>query len=346
MNSALKFQKFLAIFTLVALVSVGLRANTPTSSPTASPSPTPIYTATPGSGSYAYTLVNNVLQPETTPFVVPGQGGYTLYITYTAAVQFQSGGIVGFQIPSDFVTPGVVPTYQAYQVPEGEEYEVQSMTPFNQGVSLTVNGLNPGDSLILEYCVINPGFSMVSASAQTNESVLVSANPLSQAQVEGGGLVPAPSPILVYTATDTPTVTPTFTISPTFTVSDTSTPTPNWTATPTSSYTVSPTDTPVGPVPSAAQGFYTYPNPFDLRSYPFVTVRFPPITNGENATITIFSLMGNPVCSVPASDIQAAQGLAQWNGRDDYGRTVPGGLYFVRFKTPSRTIVHKMTVLH
>jgi len=92
------------------------------------------------------------------------------------------------------------------------------------------------------------------------------------------------------------------------------------------------------------KNMHSYPNPFDMRYYSFVTIAFPPTS--ETVSITIFSLAGNPVCEIPASEIYASLGFAHWNGVDDYGRVVPGGLYFIRLKTPSVTVIHKMTVFH
>lgn len=337
----LSFRPWL-VLALALPLAAPLRADTPsaTETPTPSASPTVTPTPTPGSGSYAYTLYNNLLQPEDPAYVVPGDGGYSLDVTYTAAASFQANGVLAFQFPPDFQVTGT-PTYE---VPQGEQYEVSSITPFNQGVSITVNGLNPGDPLTLEFeAGGNPGFSELSSTSQSSESVQVWANPLPQAELAGSGQVPTPPPIQVWTATATPTVTPTFTVSPNWTATDTPTATisPTFTISPT--VTATPTNTPIGPEPSAAQGFYSYPNPFDLRYYPFVTVRFQP-TSG-NVQIAIFDLLGNPVRLRRGLNVDAAGGWAQWDGTDDYGREVAGGLYFVRLKGPSGTKVHKMTVV-
>jgi hypothetical protein len=342
MNSAPRFLRIVVFSALAACLASGLVADTP--SPT--PSPTPTETGTPGSGSYTYTIMNGLLTPQSTPFVAPGSTGNVLQIAYTAAAQFSNGTLV-FQFPPDLCatpqpdTGGEEPNqYSFFADPQDQGY-VPTPVAFNgQAVTITVNSLAAGQSLIFDYGLDSTGFSVVSAPAQTSESFMVWANP-APAVVAGVGLVPAPSPILIYTATVTPTMTSTFTASPSFTVTLTNTISPTFTVSPTN--TPSPTDTPVGPVQSPV-GFYTYPNPFDLRIYSDVTVRFQP--TDEPVSISVFSLLGNPVREIPQSAIQASMGVAQWDGTDDYGRTVAGGLYFVRLKTPTHITVHKMTVFH
>lgn len=339
MTSAPRLLKILVFSALAACLASGLHADA-----SATPSPTPTETGTPGSGSYSYTIMNGLLTPQTTPYVAPGSTGNVLQIAYTAASQFSNGMLV-IQFPPDLcATPqpngGNEPTqYSFFADPQDQSY-VQSYGFSGQAVTVTVNNLGAGQSMIFDYGLDSTGFSVAAGTTQTSESFAVWANP-APALGPGVGLVPAPSPILIYTATVTPTVTNTFTGSPSPTITLTNTISPTFTVSPTN--TPSPTDTPVGPVQSAV-GFYTYPNPFDLRIYSAVTVRFQP--TDEPVSISVFSLLGNPVRDLPQSDIQASMGVAQWNGTDDYGRAVPGGLYFVRMKTPTHITVHKMTVFH
>jgi hypothetical protein len=334
------------VFSALALCVGGvLRADTAT----ASPSPTETLTPTPGPGSFSYTVYNSLQTPLPTPFVVPANTGNSLQIDYTVTTTLEPGSELVFDFPSDLTAQGgdqpsastfyADALYQpylsyAFSGSSGSGYAVTVTT----GSTLTIPA---GTTIIFTYGQ-DPtgGFAVYGPTTQTSESFMVWANPAPQTEVPGVGLVPAPSPILVYSPTVSPTDTPTSTITPTLTISNTDTVSP--TSTP-ASPTDTPTPTPVGPVRPSI-GFYTYPNPFDLRSYPFVTVRFQP--TAENVSITIFSLAGNPVCEIPASDIHESLGVAQWNGQDDYGRVVPGGLYFVRMKTPANTVVHKMTVFH
>ena len=301
---------------------------------------TPTPTGTPGSGSYAYSLRNGfgqrILPP---PYLVVGSTGNELFVSYTAAVQFEYGMVV-FQIPPDLGAPAA----DNCSVVPAEQLNVDSITYSGQCVSVTVDSLYPGQVLVLQYDPVNNnGFALgflfptqnPTPPVSSSESVAVWENPQAgTVNFEGVGLVPPPSPIAILTSTVTWTFSPspTITLTPTLTVSATLTPSP----------TISPTftKTPVGAAPET--GFYTYPNPFDKHQQSFVTIRFP--NNTDSASITIFNLLGNPVREIPASDIQAASGVAIWTGEDDYGRQVPGGLYFVRLKTPSGVTVHKMTV--
>jgi hypothetical protein len=363
MKQPLILTTFAALFLLAAGTAVSVRADTPTPSPSGTPTetgtctptvtgtatPTATQTATPtitpGEGYFGVNVLNGLGQPIATPFLVPGTSGNELQISYTTSVQF-TGGSLTIVFPADLPTPCAA-NFSVIPVP-GQEALLQT-TPTFDGVTVTV-GLNsnfgPNSALstvIFNYGVNSTGLLFPAAyptpTTLTSESFEIWVNPLSTT-TGPGGLVPPPPPIPVYSATTTPTVTQSFTSSPT------ETPSPNWTATVSSTPTVSPTitSTPtvtaVGPAPQT--GFYTYPNPFDKHQQSYVTIRFPP--TGDAVTITIFNLLGNPVRKVPASDVQAGNGVAVWTGEDDYGRQVPGGLYFVRLKSGSTVTVHKMTV--
>src|SRR5665213_447228 len=352
MASVTRFLTMVFLTVFLAAETGVLCADTPTDSPsptdTLTASPTGTFTATPtvtpGSGSYSITLYNGLPTPLPTPgFLVPGNSGNSLTISYTTTGPFSAGGQLVFLFPADIcATPapngGSQPNSSTFYAVDAKYNTGDLQYAFNgQAVTVTTNiPFSANTSLVFNYGEPSiGGFAVAAATTQTTEAFQIWANPQPQTTVPGLGLVAAPSPIFIYTATASPTITPTFTISLTLTQTLTPTPIESPSITPTFTLTT------VGPV-RPGLGFYTYPNPFDLRVYSNVTVRFDPTF--ENISISIFSLAGNPVREIPASAIQSSMGVAQWDGRDDYGRLVPGGLYFVRLKTPEKITVHKMTV--
>ena len=167
-----------------------------------------------------------------------------------------------------------------------------------------------------------------------------------------GGLVRAPGFLPIVSMGPTKTQTKTFTATPTFTVTPTITPDP------TQSFTATPTP----PIAADHGHFYCYPNPYDRRLRRQLTFRFPSVAS---ATMEVFNLLGRPVAHLSTGDIYpasfpgsgtpgvgpgigsaAAGGLAVWDGRDDYGEVVAGGLYFVVLKSPGSTQVLKFTILN
>ncbi|HTB34493.1 MAG TPA: hypothetical protein VK842_06490, partial [bacterium] len=149
---------------------------------------------------------------------------------------------------------------------------------------------------------------------------------------------------------------PSKTSTPTYTITHTFTATPTVTATPTDTGTVTPTPL-IGP---ERHIFYCYPNPYDRRLRSDVTFRF---DEPNPSGMEIFNLLGNPVAHIPLSNFflnsfvtpipgfgggPGAPGgqAAQWNGKDDYGEEVAGGLYFAVLKGPNGTQVLKFTILN
>ncbi len=313
---------------------------TPTSTQTASPSATqtPSFSASPtitvsptatpsaqaGAGEGSYTT-----NPDT---LITGTQNNTLVLSYVTGADGVSstGGVVNFTFPYGFG----VPSQNSFYLSPTNTAQPRLSYSYS-GLDVTVRILDPlapYTSLMFWYG-FNPGGFTLSAVTPT-ASFLVSSNAFSTDPSSAYALAVQPTIAIIA---PTPTITPTFsaspTISPTFTISPTSTNTP--TVTPTF------TETPLGP--SISSGCYSYPNPFDLRDYDKVTFRFPPDTNVH---LQVYNLVGEPVATLPGSAIQDQQGWAVWNGRDDYGRQVSGGLYFYRVKGDNHTWVGKFTVLH
>jgi hypothetical protein len=280
--------------------------------------------AAPGAGEGGYTLTS---APSS---LVNNTGGNTLTLNFTTGLTTfaATGGYINICVPEGFSAPNsnnfFLDPYKASQ------YQVNS---WYSGLTLSVNLVNVpnGTSLVFYYGYTPGGFYVNTPTAQAGFSVQSVADGLSTDAVSVGGQ-PVFS-LTLPTPTITPTLTVTSTISPTFSVS------PTFTATPT--ITLTWTNTPVGPeIPTGA---YTYPNPFDLRIFDKVTLRFPPDTG---VAINIFNLAGEPVARIQQGNMNLNEGWAIWDGRDDYGRKVAGGIYFYRIRGDARKWTGKFIVVY
>jgi hypothetical protein len=80
-----------------------------------------------------------------------------------------------------------------------------------------------------------------------------------------------------------------------------------------------------------------FPNPFN----PTTTIRFE-IPRDANVDLGIFDLRGRRVATLHRGPIEAGFHDARWEGRDDSGRSVASGLYFVRLNGPGFSDARKM----
>lgn len=287
-----------------------------TASPTITVSPTP----TPGPGSWTLSMASPL---------VSGIPGNSAIWSYTADQPWTAGQLY-FSFPQGLDAP----VGGLFYVKPSQAGKVTGYAVSGQAVSVSVQGVNQGEVLQFYYGYNSSGFMVASGSNSPLTDFYVRAHPQSQAEL-GGLVAPVLAPVIVVvTATATPTVTPTATITPTFSV------TPTVTATFTITQTF--TETAVGAAPVQG-GLYCYPNPFDLRRYDKVTLRFNPTASAE---VQIFNLVGEPVRRLDAADVYQDKGWAIWHGEDDHLRKVQGGLYFARIKTPEGVLVRKFTVLH
>jgi hypothetical protein len=61
--------------------------------------------------------------------------------------------------------------------------------------------------------------------------------------------------------------------------------------------------------------------------------------------LQVYDNMGRRVSTLMTEPVTPGSRISSWNGRDDKGRRVPPGLYFVRLKTPSVERFARITVL-
>ncbi len=83
----------------------------------------------------------------------------------------------------------------------------------------------------------------------------------------------------------------------------------------------------------------TYPNPFNHTTKIHYT-----ITNGERASLAVYDINGRLVATL-GKDIAAGNRLAMWNGRNNAGQSVAGGMYFIRLVGQSHVSTMKAIYL-
>jgi hypothetical protein len=86
-----------------------------------------------------------------------------------------------------------------------------------------------------------------------------------------------------------------------------------------------------------------FPNPFSpSKEYTQLTLQLPEENEIE---LVIFNVLGHPVKILVDGKTRAGAHHIQWNGRDEYDRRVPTGLYFARLKVKNNIYTQKIIVL-
>ena len=83
-----------------------------------------------------------------------------------------------------------------------------------------------------------------------------------------------------------------------------------------------------------------YPNPFN----PFTTIVYQ-IEKSEFVNISIFDLAGNKIKSILNQYVSSGLGFATWDGKNEIGQNVSGGIYLYSIDTPSFSQTRKMILL-
>ena len=83
-----------------------------------------------------------------------------------------------------------------------------------------------------------------------------------------------------------------------------------------------------------------YPNPFN----PTTTITYATNSN-ENVTLAIYNALGQKVCTLVDQKQTAGAYSVRWNGADDAGLPVSGGIYFYRLQVGGTVSVKKMTFI-
>jgi len=83
-----------------------------------------------------------------------------------------------------------------------------------------------------------------------------------------------------------------------------------------------------------------YPNPFN----PTTTIAFD-LGEYSHVKLSVYNVLGQHVKTLKSEPLPAGTYTVQWDGKNDNGRAVAGGIYFYRLQTGQFTAVKKMTLL-
>ena len=93
-------------------------------------------------------------------------------------------------------------------------------------------------------------------------------------------------------------------------------------------------------VPEAGAALVAYPNPFN----PQVTVSFS-LARAETIELDVFDVAGRRVARLAWGEFSAGGHSVVWRGRDEAGRELPSGAYFVRLAGEARVRVVKLALV-
>ena len=97
----------------------------------------------------------------------------------------------------------------------------------------------------------------------------------------------------------------------------------------------------VGPSPDVDFLAAAVPNPVRGRT----SIRFG-LARAGDARLELYDLAGRRVRTLASGTMPAGPSAAQWDGRDQGGRTVAAGVYFVRLATAARVFHSRVVVLN
>ncbi len=84
-----------------------------------------------------------------------------------------------------------------------------------------------------------------------------------------------------------------------------------------------------------------YPNPFN----PTTTIAFSVRSEGANIELGVYNVAGELVRTLTSGEVPGGQHTIAWNGRDDGGRQVSSGVYFVRLECDGQAETRKIALL-
>ncbi|MCD6374554.1 MAG: T9SS type A sorting domain-containing protein, partial [Caldisericaceae bacterium] len=93
-------------------------------------------------------------------------------------------------------------------------------------------------------------------------------------------------------------------------------------------------------LPEEAILFANYPNPFN----PSTTIRFA-LPEDSYVRLTIYSITGQKVRTLINGQVSKGYHQIVWDGRNESGQPVSGGLYVYEFKTDNKRILKKMLLI-
>lgn len=98
-----------------------------------------------------------------------------------------------------------------------------------------------------------------------------------------------------------------------------------------------------GALPASYDLEVAYPNPFNAAV--LLPFRVPQGLTTADLTLRVYNLLGQPVRTLAQGKQPPGRHLARWDGRDERGMAVSGGVYFVRLETSGVAISRKLLYL-
>jgi hypothetical protein len=143
------------------------------------------------------------------------------------------------------------------------------------------------------------------------------------------------TPTRTYTPTVTDTVTPTFTISPTWTAS------PPWTHTVTPTWTITQTftNTPTPYFDKALDRNYV-----DVRKGETLKIKID-APMGTHVKVKVYNLTGEIIRHMEYDTTAAGWSEYEWNLKNDAGRMVGRGMYFVHIDAEGRSVIRRVYII-
>lgn len=85
----------------------------------------------------------------------------------------------------------------------------------------------------------------------------------------------------------------------------------------------------------------TDPSPNPFQSY----TQFGFYSNGEEVSLTVYSILGQPIRQLINHSVPSGYHLKMWDGTDDYGRLVGTGIYLFHFRQAQNTYTRRVACL-
>ena len=86
--------------------------------------------------------------------------------------------------------------------------------------------------------------------------------------------------------------------------------------------------------------FGNYPNPFN----PDTTIEFV-IPDNSHVEVDIYTITGQKIRSLISEQLTAGKHSTVWGGENDAGLSVSTGVYFVRLKTETEVLSHRILLM-
>jgi flagellar hook assembly protein FlgD len=83
-----------------------------------------------------------------------------------------------------------------------------------------------------------------------------------------------------------------------------------------------------------------YPNPFN----PSTNINFV-VPKLSKVTLNVYNTLGQKVKTLIDSKSLTGRQTAVWNGKNDFGNSVPSGVYYYRLETESSSLTKSMVLL-